>query len=173
MAHGLPYSNSRGNAASVPDVRRVSYPVRNLTISTTAGVAAVGFGTAVLGDFPEGNILFLGAISYLQFLTADADIIATWSGNYSVGTVATVDNDVADTGEADVIASAAIGAATAKLSPVTRGEKSTVAMFDNTDGSLELNLNLLIADASFTDGQSADFTANGYVQLCYIVMGDD
>lgn len=169
---GLPYSNSRGAAAAAPVVRKVTYPVRNVSVTTAAGVAADGFGSAVIGILPAGNILFLGGISYLQFLTADTDIIATWSGSYGVGTTATADNAITTT-EEDLITEATLSAATAKLSPVTRGEKATLAMFDNTAADLELNLNLRIADASFTDSQSAVFTVNGTVELVYIVLGDD
>jgi hypothetical protein len=172
MSKGLLRSLGRGPAAVVPVIRKVTYPVVNVSLTAAAGVAAAGFGSAVIGDFPEGNILLVGGISYLQFLTADADIIATWSGNYGVGTVPNADVTLTGT-DVDLIASAAISAATAKLSPVTRGEGDALNMFDNTDGSLELNLNLLVADASFTDSQSATFTVNGYVTLVYIVLGDD
>lgn len=173
MAKGLPYSTSRGMAAQQL-VRTVTYPVQNVSLPTTAGAAADGFGTVVIGDFPEGNILFLGGISYLQFSTTDADIIATWSGSYGIGTVPTADNTIATTDE-DLIVEATINAATAKVSPVTRGASaaSLMAIHDNTDGSLELNLNLRIADASYTDSQSATFTVNGYVKLVYVVLGDD
>ena len=170
---GLTRSLGRAKAGVEASPKRVRYNVRDLSITVSAGVAAVGFGTTPLGGLPEGNILFQGGIAYLQFLTADTDIIATWSGNYAVGTVATADNDVADPGEANLIASASISAATAKLSPVTRGELATQAMIDNTAGTLNVNLNMLVADASITDSQSATFTVNGYVELVYIVLGDD
>lgn len=169
---GLPYSNSRGAAAAAPTVRKVTFPIKNLTVAVAAAAAADGFGTAILGDFPEGNILVLGGIAYLQFLTADADIGATWTGSYGVGTTPTADAVIATTDE-DLIVEVALAAATAKLSPVTRGVGLAPALFDNTDGSLELNLNLVIATAAIADGSSADFTANGYVQLVYTVLGDD
>lgn len=173
MAKGLPYSNKRGNPTAVPQVRRVSYPVKNLEITVTAGAStALGFGTAVLGDLPEGNILFLGGISYLQFFTADTDASATWDGDYSIGTTATADTTLNST-DADLIVSSPIGAATARLSPVARGEGSTVNMFNNTDGSLELNLNVITDDNAITDSLAATFTVNGYVELVYIVLGDD
>jgi hypothetical protein len=136
-----------------------------------AGATGVGFGSAVIGDLPAGNILFLGATSYLQFTTADADVQAAFDGDYSVGTVSTVDVDVADAGEADIIPSTALGAATAKLSPIVRGANATQVMLDNTDGSLELNLNLLIDDANIAG--DAAFTVSGVVTIAYIVLGDD
>lgn len=169
---GLRYSLGRGPAMATPTIKRATYPVKNLSLTATAGVAADGFGSAVIGALPEGNVLFLGGISYLQFLTADADITATWTGSYGIGTTATVDNVIATT-EEDLIIETSLTAATAKLSPVTRGEGDLVNMIDNTAANVSLNLNLRIADASFTDSQSAIFTVNGYVQLVYIVLGDD
>lgn len=173
MSKGLPYSTKRGEPGAVQVVRKHVIPVVNLSLTASAGVAAVGFGTAVVGDLPEGNILFLGGVSYLQFTTSDTDITTTWTGNYSVGTVPTADNDVADTDEANLIASATLNAATARVSPVTKGTNATAVVLNNADGSLEINLNLLVADAAFTDSQSATFTVNGTIQLVYIVLGDD
>ncbi len=176
MGKGLPYSNSRGNPTSVPTVRRFHYPVNAVTLATATVTTGNGSGTVVIGDFPEGNILFLGGISYLQFSTADADVAATWDGSYAIGTTAdaNVDN-TSPTTDANLIAQATIAAATAKLSPVTRGASAADAseVFDNTDGSLEVNLNLIVDTADYADGATANFTVNGYVELVYIVLGDD
>lgn len=167
---GLPRSLARmlPASATTPIVKQ-SIPVLARTLAVVDG--APGRGTLVLGDLPEGNILFLGAVSYLRFTTADADITATFDGDYSVGTVPTADNDLADSGEADLIPSTALGAATAKVSPLVRGTNATQVVLDNTDGSLEVNLNLLIDDAAISG--AADFTVEGYVQIVYSVLGDD
>lgn len=166
---GLPRSASRGVAAASAVVKQT---VRISNVAVAVADGAPGYGTAVIGDFPEGNILLLGAVSYVQFQTADADVTATFDGDYSIGTVPTADNDVADAGEANVVGSTALGAATAKLSPVVRGVIGTTGvLLDNTDGSLELNLNLLIDDAAISG--AASFTANGTLTLAYIVLGDD
>lgn len=168
---GLPRSTARATPVKA-DIQKITLPVQDVTVSVTDG--APGYGSAVIGDLPEGNILFLGAVSYLQFTTSDADVTATFDGDYSIGTVATVDGDVSDSGEANIVASTALGAATAKLSPVARGVGDgalTGVVFDNTDGSLEINLNLLIDDAAISG--NADFTASGYLVLAYIVLGDD
>lgn len=173
MAKGLPRSLSRAPAAADPVVKKVTYPVNNLSVTVAAGVAAVGFGTSVIAGLPQGNILLLGAVCYMRFSTSDADIIATFDGDFAIGTTPTADVDVADAGEANIIASTALGAATAKVSPTLRATNVTTAVLDNTDGSMELNLNLLIDDASITDSQSAVFLANGVVYLVYAVLGDD
>lgn len=173
MPKGLPYSNKNALPAQLPVVRKAVFPVNNLSLTVSAGVAAVGFGTAIIAGLPEGNILVLGALAYMNFTTSDTDIIATFDGDFSIGTVATADNDVADAGEANIIASTPLGAATARVSPTLRATNTTAAILDNTAGDLELNLNLLIDDASITDSQSATFLCNGSLHLVYAVLGDD
>lgn len=153
-------------------LQNVTIPVRNVALAVADG--APGFGTVVLAGLPQGNILFLGAVGYLQFFSASATITATFDGDYSIGTVATVDTDLADANEADIIPSTSMGAATAKLSPVVRGVSTDALgglIIDNTDGSLELNLNVLIDDAAISG--AAAFIVNGTVSLAYLVMGDD
>lgn len=168
MAKGLPRSNSRG-APSRSAVVKKAIRVTNLPISV-AGATGVGFGSAVLGDFPAGNILLLGATAYLQFTTADADVQAAFDGDYSIGTTPTADAALAGT-EVNVIPSTPLGAATAGVSPVVRGAGATAAVLDNTDDSLELNLNLLIDDVNIS--AQGDFTVSGVVYVAYVVLGDD
>ena len=166
---GLPRSMQRANAQAQA-VRRQRVPVKALAMTTT-GLSGVGYGTVVIGDLPAGNILFLGAASYLQFTKGSAGTAATFDGDYSVGTTATADATLSTT-DANLIGSAALGAATAGVSPVARGTGATAAMLDNTDGSLELNLNLIIDDANVSADAQA-FTVTGYVDLIYSVLGDD
>jgi hypothetical protein len=168
---GLPRSLSRGPASAAP-VLKQTFVVRDGEVTVTATGAAVGFGTTVIGDLPEGNILLLGAVGYFQFGTADADIAATWDGDYSVGSTATVDVTLNGT-DVDILPSTALGAATAQLSPRVRSVNATQAILDNTDGSLELNLNLLVDAANIVDGATAVMTINGELTLLYSVMGDD
>lgn len=170
---GLPRSMAHAAAATSPTFQRVTYPVKNVTVTVAAAAAGVGFGTAVIGDLPEGNVLYVGGVAYLQFSTADADIGATWTGSYGIGTAPDADGSLA-TSEIDLIGSSSISAATAKLSPVTRGVSAADSseVFNNTSGSLEVNLNLVVTAADIADASSADFTANGYVQLVYMVLGD-
>jgi hypothetical protein len=179
MGKGLPYSTKRAEAGAEPAVRRVTYPVKDISLTVTAGASTnKGFGTAVLGYLPEGNILLLGGVSYLQFTTSSANAIAAWEGEYSVGTTATADATLTGGTDDNLIAVADIAAATAKASPVIRGasgtgSSNTVRLLDNTAGDLELNLNMTTDDDSVTDSLTAAFTVNGYVDLVYIVLGDD
>lgn len=162
---GLPRSLAHANIGVSRNI-----PVRNLAIRTM-GATGVGYGTAVIRDLPEGNILLLGAIAYLQFTKLDAGTTATFDGDYAIGSAPTADATLSGA-EVDIIPSTALGAATAGVSPMVRGANATQVMLDNTDGSLELNLNLLIDDAAVS-ADDQDFTVNGVVSLAYIVMGDD
>lgn len=164
---GLPRSLAHAGSASAP----VGQKTIALGGAISVADGAPGFGTLVVGGLPQGNISFRSAVVYLQLTTADADVIAAFDGDFSIGTVPTADNDVADAGEANIIASTALGAATAKVSPMVRATNITPVMLDNTDGSLELNLNLLIDDTSISG--AADFTVSGVLYLDYVVLGDD
>lgn len=161
----------RNNMAAQAVVKQV-IKARALAISV-AGTTGVGWGTAVIGDLPQGNILLLGAMAYLQFTTVDTDVQATFDGDYAIGTTPTADAVITGT-DANIVPSTALGAATGGVSPVVRGAGSGGAMgtiLDNTDGSLELNLNLLIDDVNISG--TGDFTVSGYVVIAYSVLGDD
>lgn len=164
---GLPRSLGRGGAASSGGGSKKTIPLSG-TINVADG--APGFGTKVVGDFPAGNISLRSAVAYLQVTTADADVIAAFTGNFSFGTAPTADGALAGA-EVDLIASTALAAATDKVSPMTRASNVVPLVLDNTDGSLEINLNLLIADASISG--AAAFTFEGTLYLDYLVLGDD
>lgn len=172
MGKGLPRSMSRG-AAQRQEVIKQTINLRG-TVAVTATGAAVGFGSLVVGDMPQGNILLLGAVAYVQLSGsgADANLDATWDGDFSIGTAPTADVTLSGA-EVDIIGSTALGAATAEVSPRVRAVNATQAMLDNTDGSMELNLNVLIDAANIGDGATVNLTASGVLQLAYIVMLDD
>ncbi len=173
MGKGLPRSLSRG------PLNRQEIVKQTIGINTTVtvdGASGVGVGTVVIGDLPEGNILLLGAVAYLTFTgPTSADLADDWEGDYGIGT--TPADDATITGaDVNIIPSTAIAAATAEASPTTRGVQADGAfcgvVLDNTDGSLELNLSLLIDDADIgADG--IDVTAVGQLYLIYSVLGDD
>lgn len=172
MSKGLPRSMSRGSALR-QEVMKQTFVAKNVAV-TVDGATGVGWGTAVIGDLPAGNILLLGAVAYMQFTTADAGVQAAFDGDYSIGSTPTADATISGT-DADIIPSTALGAATAKVSPRVRGVSTTSlngAILDNTDGSLELNLNLIIDDANISADDVA-FTATGELILLYAVLGDD
>lgn len=169
MAKGLPKSLGRGEPI-VSAVTRITIPVRNVPISVANGSSAPGRGTVNIGGLPKGNLIFLGAISSLMFQALTTEAISSWEGDYSIGITPNADADLADAGEANLIPSTPIGPAIGRLIQLTRGANATPVVIDNTLGTYEVNLNLLMDDASQSDDVTVN--ANGYVMLAVIVMGD-
>lgn len=169
MGRFFPHARKRAQADDA--VKFVTYSVENKTL-TVDGASGVGFGTVVIGDLPEGNILILGAVSYMQFTgPTSGDLDDDWAGDYGIGS--TPAGDATLTGaDVDIIGSTALAAATAEASPLTRGALIPTAIFDNTDGSLEINLSLLVDDANI-GADDLDFTVDGHLHLSYIKLGDD
>jgi hypothetical protein len=166
---------SRG-APQRQEIIKQTFVVRDEVLTVTGGAStAAGKGSIVIGDFPEGNILFLGAVAYMQFSGSGADdnLAADWEGDFGVGTAPNSDADLGDGTDVDIISSTALAAASAEVGARTRGTNATQAIFDNTDGSLEINLNLITDDDDVTDSEDVDLTVNGELTIAYIVLGDD
>ena len=178
MGKGLPRSHDAANKAFAPIVRD-TFVIKGKTVVLTEDAGGQpAWATLIVGDFPEGNILFFGAASYFTFAGsgADADLGDTWAGDYGVGTTPSTDDTtpLVTTFE-DIIQTGAIAAATAEVSPRTRGvstDGEAGVMYDNTDGSLELNLNLLV-DAADITGDDSVITIDGELYISYVVLGND
>lgn len=173
MAKGLPRSMSRG-APQRQEIIKQTLVARDLTVTVGATADAVGFGTAVLAGLPEGNILLLGAVGYFRFAGsgADANLTADWEGDFSIGTTGTTDVTLDGT-DVNILPSTAIAAAEDEVSARTRSANATQAILDNTDGSLELNLNVLIDAADIGDDEEVELTVTGELYIAYIMLGDD
>jgi hypothetical protein len=169
MTKGLPRSRGRGPSEGKA-VQKIKLPFKNLAV-TVNGATGNGWGTAVIGGLPEGNLAILAAAAYVQLSTASASVGATFNGNFSIGSGATADNTLSGT-EVDMVASSALGAATAKVSPLARGASASASMVDNTDASKKINLNVLINDADISaDGVA--FLASGIVEVLVATLLDD
>lgn len=178
MAKGLPRSHDAANKSLAP-INRDVFVIKSKTVILTEDTGGQpAWATLVVGDFPEGNILFLGAASYFTFAGSgsDGDLVDTWEGNYGVGTTpSTDDTDPIATTMEDIVGVVDIAAATAEVSPRTRGvsaDGEAGVMYDNTDGSLELNLNILV-DAADITGDDSVLTIDGELYVSYIVLGND
>lgn len=174
MGKGLPRSMSRG-AATKQELIKHTIAVDAVAM-TVDGATGVGFGSAVVGGLPEGNVVILGAVAYLAFSGpgSSADLADNWAGDYGVGT--TPAGDATLTGaDVDIIASTELLAATSEVSPRTRGTLAVAGagtVLDNTAGDLEVNVSLLVDDANIgADGLA--FTVSGEIHLLLSVLGDD
>lgn len=170
MGKGLPRSMRNAKPANQAVAkRRIPF---SATFVVANGSTAPGIGSVVIGDFPAGQIyLMVARVSNMVFSSADADVIATWDGDWSVGSAPNADSDLTDAADFDIVGGSggqAIGAATAKVSPTQALTTVKNAMIDNADGSKEINLNVMIDDAS----QSGDVTLSvtGEIELVYTVL---
>jgi predicted nucleic acid-binding Zn-ribbon protein len=174
---GLQRSINRGPDTH-QDVQNLHYTISG-ALDITGVDSAVDAGSFVIGGLPQGNILVLGAVSYVAVDGgADVHIIDNWNGDYGIGTIPNADVDLADAGDDNIIPSTVLDAgASDKLAPRTRATSTEAveqgAILDNTDGSLELNFNLLIDDNVITDTEDGSFTITGDLFLAIVVLGDD
>lgn len=168
MGHGLPRSLGGASARHAIVKQTVSI---NTTV-TVDGATGVGWGTAVVGDLPEGNIALIAAVGYVTLTgPTSANLSDTWNGDYGIGTTPADDGTIT-AADVNIIQSTAVGPAVAEASPRTRGTSSAATIIDNTDGSAELNLNVLVDDADIS-ADGIDVTAVGHLFLSYVVLGDD
>lgn len=166
MGKGLPRSLGRGAPFKQDVVKQLVKFTKSLSIAN--GSSADGFGTVVIGDLPAGKIALLATrVRNTVFSTADADATATWNGHIAIGSAPATDVTVTGT-KGDLVASTVIGAATAKVSPVQDIAAYKGTILDNTDGSLEINLNVLVDDAS--QAGVIDMNVTGILELVYTVL---
>lgn len=172
MTKGLRRSASRPvGGGKAQAIIRQKFKFVDTVISVVDG--APGYGSVAAFRLPEGNVLLHGFMGYIKLSTSDADITATFDGDISVGTAATADGALSGS-EINVVASTALGAATAKVSPSVRlasSSTTTGVIHDNTAADLVFYFNLLIDDAAISG--AADFLINGYVEAVYTILGDD
>lgn len=172
MGKGLPRSTSR-NVPQRQEIIRQTVRI-DTTFDITGATGVAQFATKVVGDLPEGNILFLGAVSYLAFSgpVGSANLTEDWEGDYAFGSAATA-NTTLDNAEVDLIPSTQIGPATAEVITRKRATNATQVVLDNTDGSLEINLNIVVDANEVSNLATVTFTVEGELFLSYIVLGDD
>lgn len=177
MTVNNPATDGRGKYLSKANIYTLAVPI-SMTVNVAAASTAVGFGTGKLFDLPEGNIVHLGLVANLSFdFGTDSNIVDSWDGDFSIGTVGTEDVDITDSGEADLLASQELKAgASDKLEPTTRyasavGLAGTI--IDNTAGDLDANINILVDAADITDDSNADCTITGTVYMAIAILGDD
>ncbi len=173
MGKGNPRAHKRANVNQGVQKKRIKISAVPIVID---GATGVGWGTVPIGDFPEGNIHFISAVAYLSVVGAggQAGLSDTWAGDFGIGTTPASDGTITGA-DVDIIPSTALAAATAEVSPRTRGASlaaAPIAILDNTTGSLEINASVLVDDADI----SADTmlaTLEGELDIAYMVLGDD
>jgi hypothetical protein len=173
MTKGLVRSLNRAPGQQA-HLRKKLFKVEDLELTFTGDTGNAVEATAVIGGLDEGNILILGAVSYLSFAGSgsDANLTADWEGIYGVGTTPADDATISGD-DVDIIASTDLGPATAEVVARTRGVGEAQSIVDNTDGSLEVNLNVVLDADEATDTEDVVITVNGEVEILYSVILND
>ena len=170
---GYPRGLSRGTPQK-STISKLQIPIQGLALTVTSVGAAIGWGTAVLGGLPEGQLKILAVAAQLTFAGsgADANLADTWDGDFGIGSTPADDATIAGT-DVDLIASTALGAATAEVSLLANAINGVDSVLDNTAADKEVNLNVLIDAADIVDDQSVILTVDGVVEVTFITMLDD
>lgn len=157
-------------AAPVLHTTVLTCTARAVSVADDPGVAQYG-GTGKLYDFPEGLIVIHGAvIAGALTLGATGTIINTWSGVVALGTAAAGTGATLTGTEADVMASNAVAAATAKVATID-AVSTALAMLDGTAAAKGVYLNLAVADDATHTAGTGTFT--GTVTLVWSKVGDN
>jgi hypothetical protein len=156
-------------------------------ISVAAAGAAIGFGSVSIGDLNRAVLhstaqvttpplvipslliqarpfIIQSVKSNLVFTRQDTNAIATWSGNYGIGSVPNADTTLTGT-DVDVFPSTAIGPAVAGKFAAPEALLVTPATKNPWGITDELNLNLIINAADIVDSTTAVIKVQGYVDL--------
>lgn len=139
------------NAAVANTVTRGQWFVTTLTLSAlslamvdVAGTVAYA-GKKIL-DFPAGYIRIDSAVADLAIAKSSAGVIATWDGDFSLGTVTAAGDATLTSTEADIIASTATPQAVSSVTTAI-GSKLTATDLDGTVTAKDMYLNVLVDDA--------------------------
>lgn len=170
MTKGLNRSLSRSPKIRSP-IRKHVINLNALALSIV-GASGNGFGGAIIGGLPEGNILVLGAVADSMQFTAGANAITTFTGTFGVGSTLNAATTIATTSQ-NIVPVTTLAAATASVSPKTKNSSSGIApsMLDNSQKTLNIFLNMTIDDASISG--TSPVTATGLIVISYVVLGDD
>lgn len=170
---GLPRSLARANPA-VAAVQKLTIPI-DTVLSITGATGVIQRASAVIGDFPQGNILLLGAVAYVGLAGpgGSANLTDDFEGDFAIGSAPNADTDLSDATDFDIIPATTMGPATAEVITAKRAINAAQAILDNTDGSLEINLNVLIDADEVTNAQTVAIRATGALYIAFTVLGDD
>lgn len=144
-----------------------------ITLADAAGVVAYG-GLKVF-DFPEGNILFLGAVANLAVTKSSAGVNADWDGDFSLGTVTASNNATLSSTEQDLIPTTPTPQAVSGATTATGKSTSTegAKIFDGTGTAKDVYLNFLVDDADHDVTTTAcNLLVTGTVTLIWSNLGD-
>lgn len=161
----------------------------DFVLAITDPGAAIAFATKPIAKVPKGNWLLQAAVSNVIIQdVGGTGLIAAFTGQYSFGTAATVDNTLTGA-DRDIVGLSTAGVtylAAGGITPKTRGTielagdaaltsagvllTNNQRLYDNVNGALNINFNMTVADASIS--ANASVRVRGQLELVHAVLGD-
>lgn len=144
-----------------------------ITLADEAGVVA--YGGQKVYDFPQGAIVFEGAVLDLALTKSSAGVNADWDGDVGLGTATASNNATLSGTEQDLVPTTATPQAVAGATTADGLSTSTEAckVFNGTSTAKDAYLNLLVDDADHDVGATAcNLIANGTIRLTWTFLGD-
>lgn len=151
-------------------VRKTILRLNAFSVATVDHTTDGASGSAKLYDFPEGAITILGAVVNLTTLKSGSGLAATAALVHALGTVAAnADDDLADAGEGDIIASTA-GTLSSSAGSFKAHRSAAPAVFDGHTTAVDLRLNVAVVDAGTSANAAVLYT--GTVEVTWLNAGD-
>ncbi len=160
-----------GTGASVVEnlgqVHKTTITLEDLDIlMPTVETSKAGGGTKIY-DFPAGAIHILGC---LVDLALETDLGASADITFALGTTLNADGDVADTGEANVIASQSVSFSSSAATVQAQSTTSEQPIVDGTSTAVDLHVNA--GDQDDLGGSAKYVRINGTVAVFWVNLGD-
>lgn len=167
-----------GDNPALKDVININAPFSKILTVTSTGAAA-GFGSVQLASLPKSELWYLRGRLYVAFqeepsvALPTANLSDTWSGDFSIGTLKNADADLADAGDADLVASTARDVATAGGFARAAFDMTLLnnTLIDNNNGSKGVWLNLLVDALDIADNTSAQIRVSGVLRMVLFPFG--
>lgn len=144
-------------------------------IALTDVPGTVAYGGMKVYDFPEGAILFKGAVADLAVAKSSSGVNADWEGDFSLGTASAAGDASLTIAEADLIPSTGTpaadqGATTAKgVSTSNEAPK----ILDGTAAAKSVYLNFLVDDADHdVTTTPCNLVVTGTITISWERLGD-
>lgn len=179
LASGVSAGASTGRPANgattriAPGPRTEIITLKDFTIPLVDEAGVVAFGSKKFFDLPEGIIEIEGASCNLVITKSSAGVIATFDGDFGIGTVAANNNAALATTEQNIIPTTPTPQAVAGVSSAKGQQGATVVQLDGTVTAPDLYLNVLVDDADHdVTATPCNLIFNGTIKLTYQNVGD-
>jgi hypothetical protein len=145
-------------------------------IALTDEAGIVAYGGSKIYDFPEGLIMFVGAVTDIDLTKSSAGVNDDWDGDMGLGTVTAGNDATLSSTEQDLIPTTATPQASSGVTTADAQSTATegLALHDGTATAVDVYLNFLVDDADHDVTSTAcNLICNGTVTLTWISLGDN